>query len=85
MQYQQAEQLLRQEIASGSATGQALLVLLERAEIENYRVSTKTTDPYALARICGRGEGIHSILNRITPVQDAAPSGLPTGPAGEIR
>ena len=81
---QQAEQLLRQEVAAGSAVGQALLLLLQTAEIDNYRVSAKTADPYALARICGRGEGIHSITNRITPVKQAAPSGLPDSAAGEI-
>lgn len=83
MTLQQAEQLLKQEVASNSPVGKALLALLQEAELQNYRQSAKTSDPYHLARICGRGEGIHSILNRITPEKQAAPQGLPDLPAGE--
>ena len=72
---QAAEALLRTEIAANSAVGQALLVLLHDAEIQNYRQSMKTNDPYMMARICGRGEGLHSIINRITPVQEIAHPG----------
>ena len=77
--------MLRQEVASNSAVGQALVALLQDAELQNYRQSAKTTDPYHVGRICGRGEGIHSILNRITPVQAAAPTGLPPNMAGETK
>lgn len=82
---QQAELILRQEVASGSATGKALVALLNHLELEAYRLSAKTSDPYHVARICGRGEGIHHILTKITPVQDAAPQGLPMTAAGEPR
>lgn len=86
MSPQQAEQLLRQEVASGSPVGKALTILLETAELENYRQSARTADPYATARICGRGEGIHSITNRIAPVKQAALSGQPIAPtAGEPK
>lgn len=70
-----AEALLRAEIAANSPVGQALLVLLQDAEIQNYRQTMKTNDPYMMARICGRGEGLHSIINRITPVQEIAHPG----------
>lgn len=82
---QQAEQILRQEVASGSPTGKALLALLGHLELEAYRLSAKTSDPYHVARICGRGEGIHHILTKVTPVQDVAPQGLPITTAGEPR
>lgn len=72
---QAAEALLRAEVAANSAVGQALLALLQDAEIQNYRQSAKTNDPYMTARICGRGEGLHSIINRITPVQEIAHPG----------
>ena len=71
----EAEILVRQEVGSGSPLGKALLLLLEDAELQNYRQSARTTDPYATAVICGRGQGIHSIINRITPVQDPAHPG----------
>jgi hypothetical protein len=74
---QEAEILVRQEVASGSPLGKALLLLLAEAELQNYRQSAKTVDPYTTVRICGRGEGINSIINRITPVQDAAQPGRP--------
>ena len=83
MDSKQAELLLRQEVKANSAVGQALVALLESAELENYRVSAKTADPYITARICGRGEGINSILNRITPTKEAAPKALPASPAGD--
>lgn len=75
MSPQDAEKILRQEVASGSVTGKALLLLLEDAELQNYRQSARTTDPYATAVICGRGQGINSILNRIAPAQDPAQQG----------
>lgn len=71
----EAEKLLRQEVASESPLGKALTVLLEDAELQNYRQSARTNDPYATAIICGRGQGINSILNRITPTQDPAQQG----------
>lgn len=71
----QAETLLRNEIASGSAVGDALRVLLEDAELQCYRQSAKTADPYMTAKINGRGEGIHYVLNRIMPVQELAQPG----------
>ena len=82
---QQAELILRQEVASGSQTGKALLVLLEHLELEAYRVSAKTSDPYHTVRICGRGEGIHHVLTKVTPAQEAAPQGLLASPAGEPK
>jgi hypothetical protein len=72
---QAAEALLRAEIAANSVVGQALLAWLHDAEIDNYRQSTKTNDPYMMARICGRGEGLHSLIKRITPVQEPAHPG----------
>ena len=82
----QAEALLRQEIASQSELGKALVLLLEDAELQNYRQSARTTDPYTTAVMCGRGQGIHSVLNRIAPVQEAAPQGrsIPNPAAGVI-
>lgn len=82
---QQAELILRQEVASGSQTGKALSLLLSHLELEAYRLSSKTSDPYHVARICGRGEGIHHVLTKVTPVQEAAQQGLPSSPAGEPR
>lgn len=70
-----AEALLRNEIASDTAVGKALLVLLQDSELQNYRQSAKTADPYMTAKIVGRGEGIHSIATRISPVKDAAQPG----------
>jgi len=80
---EQARAQLQQEVASGSAAGRALLALLAHAEVENYRQSAKTADPYHLARICGRGEGIHAIATQIAPVKYAAPQGLPNTSAAE--
>lgn len=77
MSPEKAEQLLRQEVASGSPLGQALTILLEHAELANYRQSVRSSDPYTTARICGRGEGIHSITTRIAPVKQSAPMAGP--------
>lgn len=75
----EAERLLREEVASGSAIGTALRLFLEDAELQNYRQSGRTTDPYATAVIVGRGQGINSILNRIAPAETPAPRpGMPT-------
>lgn len=76
----QAEQLLRQEVASGSAVGKALLVFLEGLELEAYRQSSRTADPVSLGIICGRGQGLHSALNRIAPTAAAAPTDRPAAP-----
>jgi hypothetical protein len=69
---QAAEALLRAELASDSAVGKALVLFLQDAEVANYRQTSRVSDPYAMARTVGRGEGIHSILTRITPVKDLA-------------
>lgn len=70
----QAEALIKQEVASGSQLGTALLLFLEDAELQNYRQSARTTDPYTTAVICGRGQGINSIINRIAPTEAPAPN-----------
>lgn len=75
---QQAEQLLRSELASNTPVGKALTVLIQDAEMQNYRQSAKTSDAFHLSRICGRGEGINSLLTRITPVRDAASESRPS-------
>lgn len=67
-----AEALLRAEIAADSAVGKALVLFLQDAEVANYRQTSRVSDPYAMARTVGRGEGIHSILTRITPTKDLA-------------
>jgi hypothetical protein len=69
---QAAEALLRAELASDSIVGKALVLFLQDAEVANYRQTSRVSDPYAMARTVGRGEGIHSILTRITPVKDLA-------------
>lgn len=65
--------LVRSEVAAATPMGKALLVLLEDAEIQNYRKSTQTIDALMTAKICGRGEGINAFLQRIAPVQEDAP------------
>jgi len=72
---QAAEALLRNEIASGSLAGKAILVLLQDAEVQSYRQTERITDPCTLARLCGRGEGLHAMMTRITPVQNPAHPG----------
>ena len=69
----EAERLIKEEVASGSVIGVALRLFLEDAELQNYRQSGRTTDPYATAVIVGRGQGINSILNRIAPAENPAP------------
>jgi hypothetical protein len=69
---QAAEALLRAELASDSIVGKALVLFLQDAEVANYRQTSRVSDPYAMARTVGRGEGIHSILTRITPTKDLA-------------
>lgn len=74
----EAERLLREEVASGSIIGAALKLFLEDAELQNYRQSGRTSDPYSTAVIVGRGQGINSILNRIAPTETPAPKpGVP--------
>jgi hypothetical protein len=86
MKAKEAELLLKQEVASRSPLGVALLTLLEDAELQNYRQSSRTADPYVTARVCGRGEGINSIIQRIAPVESPALNGRELAPpvAGEI-
>lgn len=69
----QAEALLRQEVASDSAVGKALLALLEDAELQQYRHTARSTDPITTATICGRAQGVQHILNRIAPTAQPAP------------
>ncbi len=75
MSPQQAEALLRAEVASDSQVGKALTALLLDSELQNYRQSSKTVDALVTAKIVGRGEGILSVLNRVTPVKDPALQG----------
>lgn len=69
----QAEALLRQEVASDSVVGKALLVLLEDAELQLYRQTARGTDPIVTATVCGRAQGVQHILKRIVPTAEQAP------------
>lgn len=69
----QARALLRQEVASDSAVGKALLVLLADAEMQQYRQTARSTDPIVTATICGRAQGVQHILNQIVPTAQPAP------------
>ena len=75
MDAKQAELLVKQEMASGSQLSRALSVLLESAEVENYRNSSKVHEPLAVARVIGWAEGINSFRKRITPDTSAAQNG----------
>lgn len=71
----EAQALLRSEVAAATPVGRALLVLLEDAELQNYRQSARSTDALMTATICGRGQGINAITQRIAPVADTALEG----------
>ena len=75
MDTRQAEKVLKQEIASGSNLGKALVALLDGLELENYRQSKSVNDPLVLARVNGWAEGINSVRKRITPDPATAPDG----------
>lgn len=75
MSPEQAQALLRQEVIANSAVGQALLVLLQDAELKAYRKTLQTTEPYSTAVVVGRGQGIQSIIKLISPTASDAPEG----------
>lgn len=68
----EAQGLLQAEMRSGSAVSQALTALLTHAELECYRNTTKSADPYLTAVFTGRGQGIHHFATLISPVRTAA-------------
>lgn len=72
---EQALAVLRQEAASGSATGKALLLYLESAEIAAFRQTARSSDALTTATMVGRAQGIGSILTAITPAAAPAPQG----------
>lgn len=62
-------------MTSDTMVSKALLVLLQDSEMKEYRQSVRTQDPIALAKITGRGEGIHNFINRIAPREASAQPG----------
>lgn len=76
MTYEQALELVKREVATGTSAGVAFVALLEGAEIEHYRKSVTSADALVTATICGRGQGVQSILKRIVPTAKAA-AGIP--------
>jgi hypothetical protein len=71
----QASAILRTEMNSDTMVSKALLVLLQDSEMKEYRQSVRTQDPVALAKITGRGEGLHNFINRIAPREASAQPG----------
>jgi len=78
--------MLKAEVAGGTSVGTALRVLLEDAELQQYRKSAQTNDALMMATICGRGQGLNAFLKSISPVEDAAQVGRPNPAAvGALR
>ena len=81
----EAQALLQAEMRSGSSVAQALAVLLPHAELECYRNTSKSSDPYLTAVFTGRGQGIHHFATLISPVRTStAPLGQRGVPADRM-
>jgi hypothetical protein len=64
--------ILKQEVASNSMVGKALVSFLKEAELKGYRQSEQHVDINLMLQAVGAGRNIHALLKQLAPSDASA-------------